>query len=83
MYLVKNNTLEKEALIMKKMKLLFVICISAFFAACTYPTTITKTVEEKTYPDGKKQVTVTKSITQVPQIGITKGTQAIVDEWNR
>lgn len=80
---IKNNTLEKEALTMKKIKLLFVIGISAFFAACTYPTTITKSIEETTHPDGRKTVTVKKTISQSPQIGITKSTQSVVDEFNR
>jgi hypothetical protein len=83
MYLIKNNTLEKEVLIMKKIKLLFVIGISAFIAACTYPTTITKTIAETTHADGRKTVTVTKSISQSPQTGITKSTQAVVDEFNK
>ena len=68
---------------MKKIKLLFVIGISAFFAACTYPTTITKTISETTHPDGRKTVTVIKTISQSPQTGITKSTQAVVDEFNK
>jgi len=68
---------------MIKIKLLLMIVLSIFFAACTYPTTITKTIEETTHPDGKKTVTVTKSISQSPQIGITKSTQEVVDEFNK
>ncbi len=69
---------------MRKIKLLFVaIGMLALLSGCTYPTTITKEITEITGPDGKKTVSVTKRISQSPQIGITKSTQAVVDEFNR
>jgi hypothetical protein len=68
---------------MRKIRLLLVIGISILLAACTYPTTITKTITETTHPDGRKTITVTKTISQSPQTGITKSTQSVVEEFNR
>jgi len=69
---------------MRKIKLLSVaIGILALLSGCTVPTRVTKSITEITGPDGKKTVSVTKTIEQSGQIATTKANQAVIDEFNR
>ena len=68
---------------MRKIKILFIIGMVVLFAACTYPTVIRKTVSETTGPGGRKTVTITKSIEQSAQIGLTKSTNEVIQEFNQ
>ena len=65
---------------MKKMRLLFILCIVLLFAACV-STTVTKSITETTHPDGSKTVSVTKEISQLIQIPETSAAKEVKKEF--
>jgi hypothetical protein len=69
---------------MKKTKLFFILGVLITFAGvgCS-PTIFTKSVTERTDPDGKKTTTVTRSISQHLQEMETNSTKEVKDYFSR
>jgi hypothetical protein len=63
---------------MQKIKLLLILGFGISFLSCA-PTIVTKTIVETTDPDGRKTVTVTKSISQHLQTLETPSTTDVLN----